>query len=434
MLFNLFIPEIQKEKEMKKIGLKISLAAVLFLMLSNSAWATISGISSDSCGSGSATCPASYVSSLVAGKTMTVLIKGQYVDLATRVEISGSGVDPSISSRQGGSNSYVVVRFVVDDGAALGQRTVKLRYAVEVNGPDVFNVKIVRGGTVQRIEQRNAAGTLAAANSVPVNQRVRVVFTGNRIGNAKLRSAAYFRNPQTISCNETVCEFELEFTQTGTFKLELYDLSSAVSEANTLFYKFLYDGADSVTVTGTANSPAPTPFISPQLGAATSTSSAFVDVAPRANMLNIFRRTGNSITVNGQTFLQVEDKWCAGMQTPSAASIAQVITVPNIVWGVTNVGTGNIGFGFTVQLSSGGQNLQNENIAASSLSPGETRNFTFARPRSRVKVIKFAPPQPASCYINPNDPDYFEDPPFTVRVDAAGAVAESNETNNTRNF
>jgi hypothetical protein len=36
---------------------------------------------------------------------MTVQIKGQYVDLATRVEVSGTRIDPSISSRQGGSNS-----------------------------------------------------------------------------------------------------------------------------------------------------------------------------------------------------------------------------------------------------------------------------------------------------------------------------------------
>ncbi|MDQ3819300.1 MAG: hypothetical protein M3362_16710, partial [Acidobacteriota bacterium] len=61
---------------------------------------------------------------------------------------------------------------------------------------------------------------------------------------------------------------------------------------------------------------------------------------------NLFRGTGNSFTDNqGVKYLQVDDSWCSQpgkvVQTPPALSPPnfQDITIPPLIWRVTNVGT-----------------------------------------------------------------------------------------------
>ena len=414
-----------------------SLGFVLILVAITPANATVTGISSDGCPG--TTCLPSFVTPIVAGKSMSITIKGQFVDLSTRVEVSGSGLNASLGPRQGGSSSSIVVNFSSDPEVALGERTVKLRYAIETNGPDTFKVRVVRGGRVDRIEQKVpglTAGTtrLVAADAIPVNQRVTLVFFGARLANSALAPILAVKDPRTLPvCGETRCELEMEFTRSGPVTVNLYD-ADVPAAGNNLLFKFFHGGAHTVTVTGTttATGSAPPPGHIPSSVAATP--ATFVDVAPRANMLNLFRRTGNPITIQGRSMLPVEDRWCTdnGLQPPAAASAAKAITVPDITWGVSNVGTAEIAFDFVSQLSANGQVLQNQNIVAGTLHPGATQNFTFTRNRSRVRVIRFAPPAQAGCFVNPQDPDFFEDPPFTVRVDVNGALPETiaNRANN----
>ena len=114
---------------------------------------------------------------------------------------------------------------------------------------------------------------------------------------------------------------------------------------NTLLYKFFYGGAENVAISGNVT-PTQTVVFTPILTGGTASPATFADVAPRANMLNVFRTTGNSITVNGQQFLQVDDRLCSSLQTPSAASVAQSITLADLTWGVSNVGTAPITVAF----------------------------------------------------------------------------------------
>jgi hypothetical protein len=425
----------------RKNILTLSLAVIFVICAGTSAMATITGISSDGCAG--TTCQPSFVSPIVAGKQMTVTVKGQFVDLSTRVEISGSGVSVSYGDRAGGSNSFIVVRFNVDDSASLGERTVRLRYAIETNGPDTFHVKVVRGGRVDKIEQKVPGllvGTtrLVAPDTIPVNQRVTLVFTGARLGHAEIAPILAVRNPQTLSgCSETRCEVQLEFTQSGIRNVNLFD-GDVPANGNNLLYKFFYGGAEKVTVVG-ASSSSTTGNVIPRIPSSSiSTPTTFIDVAPRANILNVFRRTGNSITVNGQNFLPVEDRWCteAGVQIPSSGSASQPFTVPDITWGASNVGTAEVPVAFDSQLLSNNQVLDTRNIAVGTLHPGGTHDFKFHRQRSSVRVIRFAPPNQAGCFVNPHDTDFFEDPPFTVKVDVGNAVPETatNRLNNARNY
>lgn len=416
-------------------GLMIPCTAIILLTGAfTSAHATINSISSDWCQS----CLPGAVHRIVAGKQTSMLVKGQYVDLSTRVEISGSGVSVSFGQRTGGSNSSVVVLFNVSSSAALGDRTVKLRYAIETSGPDTFTVKVVRGGTVDSIE-RVFTNRHIPPTAIPVNQRVRLVFSGTRIGNAAVAQNLALKNPQILSgSTENRCEIEVEFTRVGNVDINLVDADVGPQPAGSLF-RFFYGGAKSVTVVGEVTASAPTTIPLPHIAVGgTSTPATFVDVAPRANMLNLFRRTGNSITVNGQTFLQVEDRWCSenNLQRPPTGSAAKLITLPNIVWGVSNFGTAEVTAGFVSELSANNQVVQTQNIPASTLHPGATRDFTFQRTRSTVRVVRFAAPNQPGCFVRPSDPDFFEDPQFTVRVDVGNAVPESqaNRANNIRNY
>jgi hypothetical protein len=411
-----------------------ALLVIFVLGAGVSASATINSIASDWCHS----CLPGAVHRIVAGKQTSMVVKGQFVDLSTRVEISGSGVTVSFGDRVGGSNSSIVVRFNVGASAALGERTVKLRYAIETSGPDTFQVKVVRGGRVDKIE-RLFTGRLIPANTIPVNQRVTLVFTGTRLGNTRLAANLAANNPHTLAgSTETRCEIELEFTRTGTLDVHLVDADVGPQPGNLLF-KFFYDGAKQVTVAGAAN-PTTGGGVIPRIptgGSATPTT--FVDLAPRANVINLFRRTGNSITVGGQTFLQVEDRWCSenAVAIPAAGrNNSKVITVQDLIWGVSNVGTAQVAVAFDSELSTNNHVLQSGHVDAGTLGLGATRDFTFHRARSRVRVIRFGAPNSPGCFVNPTDPDFFEDPPFTVKVDVRNVVPEAatNRFNNARNY
>src|SRR5262249_50281220 len=101
-----------------------------------------------------------------------------------------------------------------------------------------------------------------------------------------------FRNARVLSGNtETHCEVALEFTSTGAIDVRLVDAAVGNQPGNLLF-KFFYGGVHSVTVTGTNPTVVPTPVPRVPIGGGTISPPTFVDVAPRANILNLFRTTG----------------------------------------------------------------------------------------------------------------------------------------------
>jgi hypothetical protein len=207
-----------------------------------------------------------------------------------------------------------------------------------------------------------------------------------------------------------------------------------VSSCNTLLDD-AYRLAPETPTAGTSNfntiSPPPTSTITAP--------APVVDLVPRASVSNIFRRTGNPVLVNNVYYLPVDGRWCNDFPIPISGSASRTITVPNITWGVTNVGSAPNGAAFTSMLSTGTVVLSAPMTAAGALAPGATVNFAFTRPNSVARVIRFAIPQPQGCFVNPNDQGFWEDPMLTVSVDSVpptppGAVVESNEDNNRRTF
>ena len=96
----------------------------------------------------SAPCNGSFKYPIRQGRNPTLDIEGQFVDLSTSQEISGSGVTISTTST---SSSHRHMKITVGADAAPGARTITLHYAVEVNGPDKFTILVLRAGKVTSV-------------------------------------------------------------------------------------------------------------------------------------------------------------------------------------------------------------------------------------------------------------------------------------------
>ncbi len=372
----------------------------------------------------------------------------------------GVGLDCDISGRKHGIGSYVEMTCLAEPNASTSVRTVTLNYPA---GSDTFKIQVKRVGTISKIEydtstaaatggfqnidvSRGGGGSITGfatptrlpATNLPQDQEITLVVTGTKLGNVKLfsDSTSGYSGSVVSGATETQCKLKITFTSGGYKNIILRDEDTPDTNAtsNNLFN---YKGASSpndfrvqVAANGTGGGTTFAPN-SPGLIGGGSTAT-FVDLAPRANMLNVFRRLSNftPFAVNGLTFVTVENRWCEGMTGNQSKSI----TIPNITWGVTNVGTQNINQPFEIVLKSNGTVLATQTVT--NLNQGVTRDFTFQRERSQVRVRTRSDRQ--GCFISPNDTEdfYFEDPQFTVEVDNANAIGEATvrRSNNNRNF
>lgn len=427
---------------MKRIGLPAALVALIVLLPIGSANATIETIKGSLvCFIG---CGKNIVQSVAQGRDHAFEVVGQYVDLSTKVEVSGSGVSASYGTRKGGARSSIIVNFDVRPDAALGERTVKMRYAVETSGPDTFKIKVVRRGSVSRVQYRRPLppggppDELVSPVNLPLNETVVLVVTGTRLDGVQVKPHSGFRSVRVLpGATETQAAIEVEFSQSGQGPLSLFDSTLSRQDINaSASSHFLYAGGTNLNIQygGAPSGPGrivpPPPLTSGGGGAPTS----FVDVAPRANMLNVFRRQGQSpaFTENGVQYFAIDSnsaqQFCSGM----TGNQTRVVTVSNPVWGVSNVGTANVATAFESQLRSGTQVLATETIT--SLNTGQTRNFTFTRQDSRLRVFTFLTRN--GCFVSPTATPFFEDPAFTVVVNTNGTVTEApaNQANNSRSF
>jgi hypothetical protein len=408
---------------MNRIQLSIILGILFSAAFTTSAEASITTIKGTlACFVG---CDRGVVQKISPGESHSFEVVGQFVDLSTSVEITGSGVSVSYGTRKSGSGSSIIVKFNVSSGADPGERTVTMHYAIETNGPDTFKVRVVRRGSI---------ASITPSSNIPLNQIVRLVVTGTKLDHAELQPSSGFRNARILDgATSTRAEIELEFLQSGTSQLHLFDsvLTQGDMASGTAF-KFLYNGSLDKTISSGTGIQTNTGFINPPLTSSVGTAPAlFTDIAPRANMVNIFRRRFQtaSFTENGTQFFEIDfQNACSGM----SGNQSKVITIPNPIWGATNVGTADVNTAFAAQLKTGTQVLDTETVPG--LNPGETRNFTFTRQNSSVRVFTFL--THSGCFVSPTANEFFEDPPFTVVVNTNGAITEAaaNTANNTRNY
>jgi hypothetical protein len=428
---------------MKRIGFQVGFLFSLIFALSSSAMATIETVKGTlSCFVG---CNRNVVQLIAQGEQHAFEVVGFGVDTSKDVEITGSGVSVSFGTKQSGS---VIVNFNVSANAAPGERTVKLRYWVEFSGPDTFKVKVVRVGSISQVRYRRTLPfrtglgpatppvELLPATNLPLNQRVILVVTGTGLSNIQVRPESAYPNVRVIpGGTDTSRSIEIEFNSPGQGPLMLFDAAlSAPDMRSSTSSRFDYRGGANRNIQYGANQTggggAVMPIASPIIGGSVGSSSTFIDVAPRANMLNIFRRSSPNpaFTENGVQYFPINSQHCNGM----TGQQSRVITVADPVWGVSNVGTAGITTAFQAELTSGSEVLNTQTVIG--LNPGQTRDFTFARQSSRVRVFTFL--THGGCFVSSTGSDFFEDPPFTVEVNTSGTLTEAaaNTSNNRRNY
>lgn len=430
---------------MKRIGLPAALIALLCLVVVDTANGTIDTIKGTLvCFIG---CGKNVVQFVARDREHAFEVVGQFVDLSTAVEMAdrNSGVTPTYGTRKPGSRSSIIVKFDVRPNATLGEHTVRMRYAVETSGPDSFKIRVVRRGTVSRIQYRRplppggpAADELVAPMNLPLNEPVVLVLTGTQLDGFQVKPHSGFRSVRVLpGATETQASIQVEFSQSGQGPLLLFDSALSAQDMNSSASShFLYGGGANLNIQygGTPSGRGNIVVAPPITGGAGAAPAVFVDVAPRANMLNIFRRQGQApvFTDKGVEYFAVDTinapQFCNGM----TGNQTRVITVPNPVWGVSNVGTANITTAFESQLRSGNDILATQTVTT--LNAGQTNNFTFARPESRLRVFTFLTRN--GCFVAPTATPFFEDPPFTVVVNTNGALTEAaaNQANNSRRF
>ena len=385
---------------------------------------------------------------MIYGKYMRIY--GGGTDLATSIE-AGSGVSCTIEDRKNGIGSWVEINCNASNSASTAIRTLKIKYPI---GEDSFKIRVQRVGTISRIQYDPSPSSpttsmsgaitnvqsigsisgvsrpagLQPATELPRNVDVVLVITGTKLGNVKLGNDADYSGSVLPGATDTQCRVKIKFTRGGTQEIKIVDVETGGGP-----YKGATSKSDKeVDVSGTTNTSYNT-ATGGIVGGGTSSGATFIDVAPRANMLNVFRRLSNfaPFTVGGVTFLTVNNQHCQGM----SPNQSKEITIPDLTWGVTNVGTQTINQSFQIILrGASGTALATETV--NSLAPGATQNFTFRRENSVVRVKTRSDRQ--GCFVSPNDaPDFFfEDGAFSVLVDSTAVLGEDNtrRANNARNY
>lgn len=183
------------------------------------------------------------------GQTTTITVKGYLVDLSTALEVTGSGV--SVSSAPGTTSSNKNIRIVVGPNAAVGLRTIKLRYLVETSGPDTFKIRVVRAGRVTDID---------VPSPTQFFNDVKITLTGENIGNAEVSSANFNPAPSSVELieaesSETRAVVRLRYTNdlaAASGSIRLRDKSCGSPCTGTLSSLFNYTGLNDPGLTNFA--------------------------------------------------------------------------------------------------------------------------------------------------------------------------------------
>lgn len=149
---------------------------------------------------------------LYQGARAEVGIEGPGVEKVTKVEL-GPGLDVPESSLQR-APGRLVFQVVTGPGAPLGAHDLRLRYAIELEGPERFPVVVLRNGHVRSVDPAR----------VKVGQKVTLTFSGDSLGNADVLAAATYRDARIVpGGTESRCQVEITFTRPGSFEVPLYD-------------------------------------------------------------------------------------------------------------------------------------------------------------------------------------------------------------------
>lgn len=391
------------------------------------------------------------------GDTFTFRVFGQWVD--TAIEVIAPDITSEIVNRKHGPGSYIDIKFTVGPYITPGERIVKIHYPIETNGYDSFKIQVVKRGTISSIAWKKPTEGKALKSgsgkgqvnlpdghelvppvNLPLNERISLVVTGEKLLNIGMHPLPYTVLGRMLpgATNQRL-EIEVMFHRSGEALLKVFDPTVSAQERNAQDnYLFAYTGTTSARRIQWGGQSAPTPVGQPPTAGGNTAVTSFVDLAPRAIIEHLFRRQNPEpafVNQNGVRFFTIDPQYCSGISGESQATI----TIPHPIWGVTNVGSLPVTTAFASQLKSGATVLATQMVP--SLTPGQEAHFTFTRPTGSsegtpVRVTRLNNVSRVGCFLSPELPPYFEDPPLTVTVNSNGAAPEAPDyqVNNSRIF
>lgn len=149
---------------------------------------------------------------LYRGTRTTVTVEGPGVERCERVEL-GDGVSVP-AERLARTTGRLGFEAHTAAHAPLGPRELKLRFAIELAGPEVFPARVLRGGRVDAVSPRRAEA----------GRSVVLTFTGRDLGNADVLASGAYRDARVLpGSTETLCRVELTPVGEGVLRVPLFD-------------------------------------------------------------------------------------------------------------------------------------------------------------------------------------------------------------------
>jgi hypothetical protein len=385
---------------MTRIRILVSLFVLAGLFAGVSAEATIQRL--DFC---SAQFAPNEAVPMIRNFSRTIIVRGDLVDTITRVD-PPAGVTVSIGQRTGGGGlqTSVALTLTVSATATTGNRDVKLRYLVEVSGPDVFQINV-------RPLSVNTIAINPAGNQVQRGSEVTITASGQGLSNLRLKPQ--FQNLFTNFANVTTGN-NTTFSFRGNAQQNL-----SLSSVGFIDSSITAEGVQESCASGTGNGTLSYTVGDPDLVISKATPTYRLQ-APEA--------------CNGQIVAVTQDKFCTDLAgalpnpTPQNPHIEQARSVGGIVYIVTNPTAFPVTGTFRVQLKNGINVLAEDTITG--LAAGGRRVLTFSRPENRRMLMRDL--NCSKCYDLQVAPFNWTEPVYTTIVDVGGQITEGNENNNSQ--
>lgn len=164
------------------------------------------------------------------GVTRTLTITGtggSWPGNCKRVELGTANTGVTVNKAPGSTGHTLNVSVTVAEGAQLGRHTVLIRYQVELNGPERFDIIVVRNGRLTDVDYNAAPSQFF--------QEAELRFTGQNIGNAGVSIVSADptgTRAEVTSSSDTAAVVKLTFpslTAYAKVQLKLYDKNGSFS-------------------------------------------------------------------------------------------------------------------------------------------------------------------------------------------------------------
>jgi hypothetical protein len=362
---------------------------------------------------------------VIRGLPNTVVVRGDLVDTITRVD-PPTGVTVTIGAKTGGGGVKTSVTLTLTPSSSVtpGKHDVKLRYLVEVSGPDVFAINVIA-------PKIDAITINPNDTSVTRGRLVTVTATGSGLGNVRLNStvASDFGSFTNVSNSDTSYVFRGNLNCGGHDFTHLFTQSfhtTALPESQSCLYNTPIGDVELTLNCGVPDL-VPIAAVAYRLGSQDTCGNP--TILTQRDTLN--QNLCNIVTAPTTTTPHVEQNVTIGpvSLTPTKGGTSTTAS-GGVGWGVKNASDFEVTTPFHMQIKNGNTVLQD--VTVNSLAANATSSATFVR-TDNIRTLVRDLNCPGLCMDKNVAPHNWVDPTFTVVVDSGGAITESGENNNSAN-